>query len=365
MDQAEIEEAVGELETRVDRLRALYEQYFMGIEKIEPGVAKKDVERRVQTLRREQIRNTGLRFRFHMIIQRYNTYQTYWMRICRQIEEGTYKRDVIRAQQRFNDGATTKKTKKKDDAVELSMDDLNDADAIEDGDIANKSEPAPPLPVVSAVAVPAAPPVPRVAAPASPPPPARPPSPSLVDLANKPASELTREEKMRLLAAKIRQTGPTAPGAAASPAAQAKPAPQPAPKPAPPPAPAIVKPPPPPAAPAKPAPAPASPPIASAPRAAMPVRPPMPSSPHAAPAPARAAASASTAIPDDRVKQLYNEYVETKRRHQESTAAITYEGLAKSLRESTAKLREKHAGRTIDFEVTVKDGKTILKPVVK
>ena len=77
MEQSEIEALVGELETRVDRLRALYEQYFMGIERIEPGVARKDVERRFQTLRREQIRNTALRFRFQMVVQRYNTYQSY------------------------------------------------------------------------------------------------------------------------------------------------------------------------------------------------------------------------------------------------------------------------------------------------
>ncbi|MEO8799763.1 MAG: hypothetical protein ABI551_17850, partial [Polyangiaceae bacterium] len=64
MEQAQIEELVGEIETRVDRLRSLYEQYFMGIEKMEPLVPKKDVERRFQVLRKEQIRNTALRFRF-------------------------------------------------------------------------------------------------------------------------------------------------------------------------------------------------------------------------------------------------------------------------------------------------------------
>jgi hypothetical protein len=49
----------------------------------------------------------------------------------------------------------------------------------------------------------------------------------------------------------------------------------------------------------------------------------------------------------------------------ESTAAITYDGLAKSLRDSSEKLKEKHRGKSVDFEVTVKDGKTILRPVVK
>ncbi len=92
---------VGELETRMDRLRSLYDQYFMGIERLEPLVPRKDVERRMAVLRKEQIRNTGLRFKFNVIIQRFNTYQTYWLRISRQIEQGTYRRDVMRATARF------------------------------------------------------------------------------------------------------------------------------------------------------------------------------------------------------------------------------------------------------------------------
>jgi hypothetical protein len=64
------------------------------------------------------------------------------------------------------------------------------------------------------------------------------------------------------------------------------------------------------------------------------------------------------------VRQLYVEYVETKRRQKESTASLTYEGLAESLRASSARLREKH-GKAIDFEVGVKDGKAVLRPRIK
>ena len=59
-------------------------------------------------------------------------------------------------------------------------------------------------------------------------------------------------------------------------------------------------------------------------------------------------------------------YVAAKRRQNESTAAITYEAVAKTLRDSQAKLREKHGSdRSVDFEVAVKDGKAILRPIVK
>lgn len=98
MDATELDILLEELETRVERLRALYEQYFLGIEKIPPHVAQKDVDRRLYTLRREQIRNTAKRFKLQTIIQRYNTFQQYWMRIMREIDNGTYKRHVLRAE---------------------------------------------------------------------------------------------------------------------------------------------------------------------------------------------------------------------------------------------------------------------------
>ena len=69
---------------------------------------------------------------------------------------------------------------------------------------------------------------------------------------------------------------------------------------------------------------------------------------------------------DERTRQLYSQYIETRRKQNESTNAITYESLASTLRESTQKLKEKHgANRNVDFEVVVKDGKTILRLVLK
>ncbi|HVK68904.1 MAG TPA: hypothetical protein VM694_30820, partial [Polyangium sp.] len=101
MEHAEVERALEDLDSRLERLRALYEQYFLGIEKLEPLVPRKELERRIMLLRREQIRNTALRFKFQTLIQRYNTFQQYWGRVAREIENGTYQRDVLRAAARF------------------------------------------------------------------------------------------------------------------------------------------------------------------------------------------------------------------------------------------------------------------------
>ncbi len=275
MEAKEIETLVGELETNVDRLRGLYEQYFMGIERIAPAVPQKDVERRIYALRKEQIRNTAVRFRFQMIIQRYNTYQTHWMRICRQIEEGTYKRDVMRAQRRL--GAPTPEAPKPapppDDLVPPSSQvkplsqppplafqklELDDLDAFANLDLSAAVDPLPKSALGKAPPVP-----PRPVAKAQPPP-----------------------------AAPKKEPG---------------------------------KPPP------------------------LPPRP-------AAPAPA-------ASISDDRLKQIYAQYVETRRSAKDASAALSYEAMAKSLRESSARLRDKHG--PVDFEVAVKDGKTVLRAVVK
>lgn len=101
MDAREFGAQVEDLEKKVERLRALYEQYFMGIERTEPGVLRHDVERQFRALRRERCPNTAQRFRFQTLIQRYTTLSAYWQRTCRAIEEGTYQPHILRAQRRI------------------------------------------------------------------------------------------------------------------------------------------------------------------------------------------------------------------------------------------------------------------------
>lgn len=101
MTQEEQEQLINEMEKDIDRLHALYNQYFMGIEKLEPTVVRKNLDRKINLLRREQIKNTALRFRMQMQIQKYNTQSTYWTRVCRQIEAGTYTRQVVLAKKRI------------------------------------------------------------------------------------------------------------------------------------------------------------------------------------------------------------------------------------------------------------------------
>ncbi|HSN99903.1 MAG TPA: MXAN_5187 C-terminal domain-containing protein, partial [Candidatus Nanopelagicales bacterium] len=86
------------------------------------------------------------------------------------------------------------------------------------------------------------------------------------------------------------------------------------------------------------------------------------------PANPRAAASAegeSGDLNDQRFRQIYNKYVEAKRAAQESTAGLTYDRLVESLKSQATKLREKNPNKSVDYEVVTRDGKTMLKPILK
>src|SRR5262249_3871778 len=93
----DVEEVLSDLEHKVERLKILYEQYFMGIEKIEPQTARKEISRKILEITQLQIRNTALRYRFHALNQKFGAYTTYWNRTMREIENGTYFRSVARA----------------------------------------------------------------------------------------------------------------------------------------------------------------------------------------------------------------------------------------------------------------------------
>ena len=77
-----------------------------------------------------------------------------------------------------------------------------------------------------------------------------------------------------------------------------------------------------------------------------------------------APAAPSASVSDDRVRELHARLVEAKRQTQDA-ASVSMEGLAKSMKATEAKLREQHKNRKIDFDVVIKDGKAVLKPIVR
>ena len=448
MENAEVDVALEELENRLERLRALYEQYFMGIERIEPAIPRKDIDRRIYVLRREKIRNTAKRFKLQTIISRYNTFQQYWQRICREIEQGTYKRHVIKAERIAPGKLLTIAARKRLGRAALDAMEVDAAPAESRAGDATRASSAPPAAASSfppqaapassippkAAAASAGPAAARLAPPPKPVPPPKPgarasgptpPAPSAPavppapraqfesldldmdfmgdwdpaaaaktagaprkpdagtrpfgkplsrPLAAPPAASATAPEKPALgSAARGAVRAPPARPATNAPAIRASsrpPAVPPGPAPAPAPVPTVARPALP--RPALPRPAQSSATPAAAPPLARPTPPPAAAKPLAAPfpgtQPARPAPAAAAAVPtsvnDARVRDLHARLIEAKRQTQDS-AQVSLEGLAKSMKATEAKLREQHKNRKIDFDVVIKDGKAVLKPIVR
>ncbi len=100
LTKEEVEAEIDELGRRLERLRVLYEQYFLGIERTPPTQVQKDVVRRVYRLSQLHFKAATSKFRFQALIQRFNAHKAYWARTSREIEQGTYKRLTFRAKQR-------------------------------------------------------------------------------------------------------------------------------------------------------------------------------------------------------------------------------------------------------------------------
>jgi hypothetical protein len=334
VESEEIEIAINELEVRLERLRALYEQYFLGFEKIEPTVARKDVDRRIYVLRREKIRNTARRFRLQNIIQRYNTFQQYWQRICREIENGTYKRHLLRAErtvgptdlmtaaarrrfgkERERSSAPPAAADEADSAVPARRS-VRPAAARSSRPSAASSTPAP---------APVAPPAPR--APGAPPPPPRRPPPL-------PPGATAKLEAPSVNASVPAGKPPTLTRAPGAPGA-------------PPPPRAAPPPPPRPAVPA------AKPQGPSEQVSARPVR----------PAPAERPAAAAAARADPKARELHERLVAASKAAKRP--AVSLESLEKTMKSTEASLRAKHPNRRIEFDIVLKDGKPVLKPIVR
>ncbi len=96
----ELTETCAALEAELEELKVKYEMYFLGVERLEPAKIRDDLRRNIARLKTAFTRNTGLRFRIQSLHARYLSYERLWLRAAREKEEGTYRRDVVKARMR-------------------------------------------------------------------------------------------------------------------------------------------------------------------------------------------------------------------------------------------------------------------------
>jgi hypothetical protein len=301
-EDIDVEEELDAIEMQLDRCKVLYEQHFMGIQKMAPEQLHRGIERRMLKLTQARIRNTALRFRFTTLSQKFGSYNTYWRRTMRAIEQGRYVKHIATAARRAaRDG--------KEMPEEML---LNLPKRLRERIMRDRA---------------------RVA-----------------DRAEREAARPTIKQQRAAKAKKFRhdvdesaldgdfdfdamfdaiQTGE-------SPAvAEVTPPPQPKPKPKP-------------AAPSRSA---AAPPPRPRPRPAPPVR--------------AGADSSGNALPpgmsETQTRQLFDRYVQAKKLVGEATDKLTYAKLLRTLNSQAPKIMQQHKARSVDFNVVIKDDKVILK----
>jgi hypothetical protein len=91
------EEEIKILEIKLSQLKLDYEKYFLGTRPTEPAMARAEVQKMVIRFSNTRLTRTALRFKFNSLNGRYQAFKRQWDNILRQIEAGTYKRHVFRA----------------------------------------------------------------------------------------------------------------------------------------------------------------------------------------------------------------------------------------------------------------------------
>ncbi len=381
-----VEEVLEEVEKLLERTKVLYEQYFLGIQKLPPAQLHKDIDRKMRELTQVQIRNTAHRYRLATISQKFGSYNTYWKRTLREIEQGRYIRDVARVGRKAVargeeipaeilhampkrmrekilrdreavakrvaakgpvelDPAVPSKPKKVRPVNRISeeeslLGDDVDLDAMfanltssSDDIEAKQAEPAAPAAPMRAQATPppmtAAAPARATMPPTAPPKSTMPPVPARATVPPVPPAKPAVPNK-------------AAPPTTPKPAAPLPPAPKPPGSP------------------------PAAPKAASAPAPAKAVSAPAPAKAASAPAPAKPAAapkpdvSLPPGMTEREGRELYKRYVTAQEAVGDKTPT-SYEGLMKSLNGKAPKILSEHGASKVSFNVVVKDNKVVLK----
>jgi hypothetical protein len=100
LPQEKLAEEIDELDEGLANLQVLYEKYFLGIDRRPPDQERKKVAIRMRELRTTMVKNTALKFRIQTLFAKLISFERMWDRTLREMEEGTYKRDVFKAKMR-------------------------------------------------------------------------------------------------------------------------------------------------------------------------------------------------------------------------------------------------------------------------
>ncbi len=94
---ASVDDDLQILESKLNTLKLDYERYFLGSRPRAPLMARQEIQKIVTIWANTPSQNSAIRFKFNSINARYQALKRHWDNTLRQMEAGTYKRDVFKA----------------------------------------------------------------------------------------------------------------------------------------------------------------------------------------------------------------------------------------------------------------------------
>jgi len=101
LEPKKAEKELEKFEQAIRDLRVKYDQYFFGLERKPPVDEREKLGKWMLKVLNYYLPNTQLRFRRDMLVARLNSYSNMWDRTLSQIEAGTYRPDVVKADMRI------------------------------------------------------------------------------------------------------------------------------------------------------------------------------------------------------------------------------------------------------------------------
>ena len=87
---------IDDLTAEIEALRAAYEQYFLGIERKPPTLRHDKLKKRVVAIQMTTVKQTAVKFKAQTLNTKLLSYERLWSRTLKEIEDGTYRRDVFK-----------------------------------------------------------------------------------------------------------------------------------------------------------------------------------------------------------------------------------------------------------------------------
>jgi hypothetical protein len=132
-------EDIERFDQAIESLKKKYELFFSGMERKEPTADRAAVERMARQLHTAFITNSAMIYRLRSVATKLTTYQTYWDRVLRQMEEGTFQREIDKRKIVQRDMAIAREAQRKGEAY-VSMGEYLDGTL--DGEIGKAAEEA-------------------------------------------------------------------------------------------------------------------------------------------------------------------------------------------------------------------------------